>query len=262
MFTDSYCVLGKNVQKSLSPEIYKFLFSHYKINASYSHYSIEEKDFKNSMEVLIKIPEIKGINITYPFKKRGMNFCIPFKSAQLAGGVNFLYRAEKKLCGYNTDGAGFIKCIKNRLNKIKKVGILGTGVTGKSIAYALKEKGVDIVFFSRNPENKKNIFEKEGFNILSYSRLNFKNFDLIVNVTPVYFSELKLNKDINYDKIFDINYKEADDLNFNAIDLLINQALINFNIMTDINAEFFFKKIKNNLLSLIRGYSTQRSFQG
>ncbi|MFA5478884.1 MAG: hypothetical protein WC002_00460 [Candidatus Muiribacteriota bacterium] len=255
MFTDSFFLLGGNVSKSLSPEIYNFLFKHFNLKMNYSGFSIDKNNFESLINILKKIPEIKGFNITYPYKEHALKFTLPDAEAKIIGGINTIVKKNNDFYSFNTDGMGFVKFAgKNYLKNTNSIAILGTGITGRSIAYNIRKKYADskITFFSRNKTNiqNKNFFNSFFFDIINYEKFNCSDFDLIINVTPVCFDDLKLNMETFCGKIFDINYFNCKNSYGGGVDLLTGQALLNFEIFTGINADNLYEQIKTNLLEV------------
>jgi shikimate dehydrogenase len=125
--------------------------------------------------------ELKGINVTIPFKEK----IIPYLNeldiaAQEIGAVNTISIVNGKLKGYNTDVYGFRQSIKPFLESHhQRALILGTGGASKAICYVLNKIGIDYFLVSRNPKNEKEI---------AYTTLNqfaMESCPLIINTTPL-----------------------------------------------------------------------------
>ena len=69
-----FLVIGNPNDHSLSPKLHNYWFKKYKINAEYELLEIDKSEIQNVINK-IKSKEIKGINVTLPYK----NFIIPFK---------------------------------------------------------------------------------------------------------------------------------------------------------------------------------------
>ena len=118
------------------------------------------KKFKNSRIIWIhKYGEIfnkknvKGLNVTTPFKKEIMDYLDYIdKIALQVGAVNtIVFDKNRKTTGYNTDWIGFKKSIKKISHKkIHSAIILGTGGASNAVAYALDKLNISYVFVSRN----------------------------------------------------------------------------------------------------------------
>ena len=129
-------------------------------------------------------PELKGLNVTIPYKEK----VIPFldyvsPEARAIGAVNVIRVVHEwkkiSLRGYNSDVIGFTQSIEPMLEPYhKKALILGTGGASKAIAFGLKSLGLDSVFVSR--------YERP--NTIQYERITpevVKEYNVIVNCTPL-----------------------------------------------------------------------------
>ena len=70
-----FAIIGSPVSHSLSPILHNYWFNKYKINAEYELLDIKENEIQKVINK-IKDKEIKGINVTLPYKKA----VIPFLS--------------------------------------------------------------------------------------------------------------------------------------------------------------------------------------
>lgn len=178
---DKYGLIGKNISYSFSKDFFNTKFKEEAItHASYDNFDIQSIiDFPN---VLIENPNLKGLNVTIPYKE----LIIPYldkidKKAKKIGAVNTIKISKKgKLKGYNTDYYGFKKSIKPYLKPHhKKALILGTGGASKAIAYTLKKMNISYAYVSRNT-SKESMFT---YNSLTVDDL--KDYQIIINCTPL-----------------------------------------------------------------------------
>ena len=68
-----FAIIGNPISHSLSPTMHNYWFKKYNINAEYELLDIEENKIQNVIKK-IKDKEIKGINVTLPFKKSVIPF--------------------------------------------------------------------------------------------------------------------------------------------------------------------------------------------
>lgn len=177
---NQYGLIGKNIDYSFSRQYFKQRFSS-KGDTNSTYENFELSDISQFTQILASNPDLKGLNVTIPYKES----IIPYldeitKKALKIGAVNTIKLSKKgKLKGYNTDWYGFYKSLKPLLkNKPERALILGTGGASKAVYYALKELKIEPQFVSRNPE--------EG--VLSYEQLTadiFKTHLLVINTTPL-----------------------------------------------------------------------------
>ena len=66
---NKFLVIGNPIDHSLSPELHNFWINKFKINATYSKLQIDENQLEDII-TQIRNGELKGINITVPFKEK------------------------------------------------------------------------------------------------------------------------------------------------------------------------------------------------
>lgn len=266
-------LLGQPVGQSFSPNIHNYLSQKYKKNNIYMCFEIQKYNLKNAVQG-IKAFNMKGCNVTIPYKTD----IIPYldkveENALLVGAVNTIKNINNDLIGYNTDGRGFIKSLTNEGHdlKDKKVIILGAGGACRSIAVELANKHVSYIEIrNRSKENAKNIcslisskfLTKSYYNTNPIEENDLKNFDILINTTPIGMESKKcpINLNINPPKnllVCDIVYKPYETTLLSwakknnlrivyGIDMLINQGLLAYEIWENIKtSENDFKEIKS-----------------
>jgi shikimate dehydrogenase len=230
-------LLGRNINYSFSKGYFTDKFNDENFTGcSYENFDIPE--IVVFPEIIKTNPDLKGLNVTIPYKETVMPFLgkLSKKAAQI-GAVNTIKITKKgKLKGYNTDYYGFKKSLKPLLQPHhKKALILGTGGASKAVAYALDELGILYTFVSRDIKE----------NTIDYNRINattFDNYQIIINCTPVGTSpnteasplipyEFFTDKHIAYDLIYNpaetqfLKKAKAQGAQIkNGLDMLIFQA--------------------------------------
>ena len=187
-----FAIIGNPISHSLSPILHNYWFNKYNINAEYELLNIAESEIPIIINK-IKKKEIKGINVTLPYKKS----VIPFLSktindANETHSVNTIMLGENdSLIGENTDVFGFqaayLKSIPNKEKKNKKILVLGAGGVAPSIIFALlKSNFLNISLANRTYE--KSLFLKKNFKGIAVIRwdeisLHLNKFDIIITAT-------------------------------------------------------------------------------
>ena len=137
-----FAIIGSPVSHSLSPIMHNYWFKKYNIDAEYDPLDIDKSEIQNVIDK-IKNKEIKGINVTLPYKNSVISFLSKtINDANETHSVNTIMLDEKNnLIGENTDVFGFqaayLKSIPNQDKRNKKVLILGAGGVAPSIILAL-----------------------------------------------------------------------------------------------------------------------------
>lgn len=179
---DKYGLIGYPLGHSFSISFHNQRFADEGINAKYLNFEIPSID--DLPAVLGSNPELKGLNVTIPYKEK----VIPFldyvsPEARAIGAVNVIrvVHEGKKIIlrGYNSDVIGFTQSIEPMLEPYhKKALVLGTGGASKAIAYGLRSLGLVCVFVSR--------YERPD--TIQYNRITpeiVKEYNVIVNCTPM-----------------------------------------------------------------------------
>ena len=129
---DKYGLIGFPLGHSFSISYFNQKFQDEGIDAIYENYEIPTIDAL--YEVLGSNPNLRGLNVTIPYKEKVMPFLDNVSpEARAIGAVNVIRVTHEgndiKLKGYNSDVIGFTKSIEPMLEKKwhKKALILGTG---------------------------------------------------------------------------------------------------------------------------------------
>lgn len=178
---DKYGLIGYPLGHSFSKSYFNEKFENEGINAEYINFEIPTLD--SLPEFLASNPELKGLNVTIPYKEKVISYLDSISpEARAIGAVNVI-RVDHKgndtyLKGFNSDVIGFTKSIEPLLERFhKKALILGTGGASKAVNFGLKSLGLETVFVSR--------FERPG--TIQYSQITpdiIQEYNVIVNCTP------------------------------------------------------------------------------
>ncbi|MBT9188926.1 shikimate dehydrogenase family protein [Zobellia russellii] len=172
-------LVGKDISYSFSRGYFTQKFA----DLGLEDHSYENFDFQaieEIQDVLDNNSDIKGMNVTIPYKQEVMPFLTELDpEAEKIGAVNTIQFSKNGLKGFNTDAYGFKNAMAPFLKPHHtKALILGTGGASKAVAYVLGELGISYVFVSRNP----------GKNKISYDQVTeevLKEHTILVNCTPL-----------------------------------------------------------------------------
>lgn len=179
---DKYGLIGYPLGHSFSISYFNQKFKDEGIDAVYENFEIVSIDLLP--EVLDSNPNLKGLNVTIPYKQKVIPFLDKISpEARAIGAVNVIKVIHEgksvKLKGYNSDVIGFTQSIEPMLERYhKKALILGTGGASKAVDYGLKSLGLETVFVSR--------YERPG--TIQYGNITpevIKEYNVIVNCTPI-----------------------------------------------------------------------------
>jgi shikimate dehydrogenase len=176
-----YGLIGNPLGHSFSRKYFLEKFQHEGIKDS-DYLNFELKDLRLEIAALKENPDLRGINVTIPFKTDIIKY-LGRKSPEVAAinACNCIRIQNGIWEGFNTDIVGFERSFMTfkRPNQRKAL-ILGTGGSSRAIAYVLKKAGIEFQFVSRNPN------VSEG--IISYSMLSpdlLREYTILINTTPV-----------------------------------------------------------------------------
>ena len=162
-------LLGRTLGHSYSPRIHGALGN--------PHYELFERE-PSQLQAFFADPELKGINITIPYKVNALEACdVIDPRAERIGCVNTMVRKNEKWYGYNTDYDGFVFTLNHANIDVsnKDCIILGDGASSATVHVALEDLGAkSIIHLSR----KTAPFYGDAPNY-------YKTAQIIINCTPI-----------------------------------------------------------------------------
>ncbi len=231
---NKYLVIGNPIKHSLSPLLHNYWFKkHGILDSIYEKQKVDKGDLKRIIEQ-VKNGEIKGVNVTVPFKREIFDYLDSSShEAKLTKSVNTILKEGDKVVGYNTDQGGFEISLqkKNWKSEGKKILIFGAGgVTPSILLTFIKTNGDNKIYLCNRTRDKAeklkefwdktiNLFgnNKNTLEIVDWGK-KIEMCDLVINTTSVglskdenisyNFSDYDNNKDtLFYDLIY--NPKET-----------------------------------------------------
>ncbi len=224
---NKYLVIGNPIEHSLSPLLHNFWFKkHGLLNFIYDKKKIEKNELKKIVEQIQK-DEIKGVNITVPFKRDIFNYIdLASEVAQSTNSINTLVKENNKIIGHNTDQEGFKLSLKdiNWNFKNKKIFIIGAGgVTSSILSSFINIHGVDKIYLCNRTRSKaedlKNFWDKK----IDDSKMNKNTIEIVYGLrnfignankfaSKTVFLNLKSNSEITEITIEDDGYGYPKDI--------------------------------------------------
>ncbi|MFC4811296.1 shikimate dehydrogenase [Paenibacillus sp. GCM10023250] len=143
--TTLYCVIGDPIRHSKSPVMMNRAFRECGINGIYTAFHITADRLAEFMAG-VRAMGIRGVNVTIPHKLDVMPLLEDLhESARAIGAVNTIVNDGGRLTGYNTDGIGYVRSLKEEVRSDltgARVLIVGAGGATRGILYALAREGV------------------------------------------------------------------------------------------------------------------------
>ena len=116
-------VIGNPIRHSKSPTIHNYWLKKYNIKATYTKVEANRDELLSYVNN-VKNKEIKGFNVTLPFKKDFLNLVDYVENeAKNSLAVNTIFENNGKVIGTNTDGLGFVTSLRRDLNFELKRGL-------------------------------------------------------------------------------------------------------------------------------------------
>jgi len=253
----TFGLVGNPLTHSLSPLMHNAAFCKLKIKARYKLFPLEEKDLRVFFAGFSK-RNIRGLNITIPYKEKILRFIPGVKNSAVAsiGATNtLLVDKYGKIKFFNTDYLGFLRHISYLKLKPQRVAIIGAGGAARAVCFALGRKRVaevniyDIDKFRSLSLMKtfNNIFPNTKFKAVeNIGKLDLSVKDLLINASSVGMrteDPLLIEKGMLYPGLFvyDLIYnpcetkllklaKDAGIPYANGLGMLIYQGVESFNI--------------------------------
>jgi shikimate dehydrogenase len=166
-------------------------------NISDSYYELFEIASINELTEVLKQPNLRGLNVTIPYKQQVMAYVDQLDPvAERIGAVNTVRIQNDQKTGFNSDYYGFRDSLLPWLNEasVSHTLILGTGGASKAVVCVLQDLGINYTYVSRKASEK----------AISYSDLKKEDlsaYPLIVNTTPLGMSP-------NIDTFPDLDYQQ------------------------------------------------------
>jgi 3-dehydroquinate dehydratase/shikimate dehydrogenase len=183
--TRIYGVAGDPIEHSLSPVIMNTALRRENVNGVYL--PLHAKTLKDLIHCVKEIP-LHGLSITMPYKQSILP-CLDNTDAHTTkvGACNTVVRGQEgKLYGFNTDIAGVLRPLEQRLALEKaKVLVLGAGGAARAAVFGLKERGAEVWILNRTSAKAQKLARQAKAHTVKRADLRKLTFDVIVNATPV-----------------------------------------------------------------------------
>ena len=200
-------VFGDPVEHSLSPQMQNAALRHCKIDVQYARFHILPNELRKAIALIRKMKFV-GLNLTIPHKIGALELIdAADDNVKRIGAVNVIKVEDGKLRGFNTDGRGFARAVREEFSvdlRDLRVMLLGAGGAARAIALqCAKENCERLVIANRTFENAQKLADQlrdffAGPKVLGpvarlqaipfeepAIRFQIGHVDLIVNATPV-----------------------------------------------------------------------------
>jgi shikimate dehydrogenase len=190
-------VIGEPIEHSLSPIMHNAAFQAVNLDYAFLAFRVKPAEVENAVNGMRAL-NIRGLNVTMPHKTAIINHLDRVDlSAQIVNSVNTVLNKENLLFGFNTDGVGAVKALKENGVELKgrKVLLLGAGGAARAIAYAMAKEADELAVLNRTVKQaqalarllEKSFNKKIASGSLSPSDVesNIRDSDILINATSV-----------------------------------------------------------------------------
>jgi len=181
--TKVFGLVGNPVSQSRGFFFHNAVFRRENVNAVYLNFLID--DLPNFLAAFRH--ELRGFSVTMPFKENIVPLLDSLsEEAVKLKAVNTVLIRKGMLHGLNTDLPAIVTLLK-RKRKLggKRVVVLGTGGTSKTMAVAAISNGCETIVVGRSPEKAEKLARELGCSWTSFEKLGAAEADIIMNGTPV-----------------------------------------------------------------------------
>jgi shikimate dehydrogenase len=200
-------VFGDPVEHSLSPQMQNAALRHCKIDMQYAPFRVLPNELRDALE-LIRKHEFIGVNLTIPHKIPALELLDRADdNVKRIGAVNVIKVEAGKLRGFNTDGRGFARAVREEFSvdlRDLRVLVLGAGGAARAIALqCAKENCERLLIANRSFESAQKLADElrdffacpkvlgpvPRLQAIPFEeapiRFQIAHVDLVVNATPI-----------------------------------------------------------------------------
>jgi len=185
-----YGIIGDPVAHSLSPVMHNAAFEKLGMDAVYLAFRVSPEEVGDAIRGA-KSLGISGLNVTIPLKEKALFFVDAEEVAKKIGAINTIDFSSGTPVGYNTDGIGSLRVLKETVGEIngKNVLILGAGGAAKAISFYLDGEGAKVTIANRTKERAAHLASKlrnaNSIGLGAELKKYVKDSDILINATSV-----------------------------------------------------------------------------
>ena len=185
-----YGVVGHPIGHSRSPAMHNAALAASDRDAVYIPFEVDDvaefiRDFVRPATRKLDW-RVRGLSVTIPHKLGVVPHLDEIdETAARIGAVNTVVVEGDRLRGYNTDAAGAMKPLDERLDiRGARVAVVGAGGSARAICYGLAERGADVTVYARDPAKAERLAAEFGARPAPLERLDGRAA-VVINCTPI-----------------------------------------------------------------------------
>lgn len=188
-------VIGNPIAHSKSPAMHNAALLEAGVQGAYVPLHVEPENLQAAV-MGMKAMNFRGFNVTIPHKVDILSYMDELdESARFIGAVNTVVIEHDRLIGYNTDGVGYVRSLKEEaVSTIEgmHVVVIGAGGAARGIVYALLlEQPQSLTILNRTAEKAEELAKDfkvlgnvNGYSIDSAEQV-LAQADIVINTTSV-----------------------------------------------------------------------------
>lgn len=150
-------VIGDPIRHSKSPVMLNRAFRERSVNGAYAAFHVQPGQLEQAIAGVRGLG-FRGLNVTIPHKIEVMAYLDEIsEGAKAAGAVNTIVNDNGRLIGYNTDGIGYVRSLKEEAEPNlagKTIVVLGAGGAARGILWALAQENPAAILVANRTESK------------------------------------------------------------------------------------------------------------
>jgi shikimate dehydrogenase len=172
-------------------------FKALKLDYTFLAFKVKPAELENAVNGMRAL-NIRGLNVTMPHKSSILKYLDRVDlSAQIINSVNTILNRDGKLFGFNTDGVGALKALRENdvEPKGRKILLLGAGGAARAIAYTMVRESDELAVLNRTlkpAQELAKLLEKTANKKIISGALspkeikhNLQDSDILINATSV-----------------------------------------------------------------------------
>jgi shikimate dehydrogenase len=216
--TQLLCIIGHPIEHSMSPIMHNVILKELNLDYVYLAFNVYPNDLKLAVKAF-KTLNIKGINVTIPFKEKIIKYLDEIDPiGQKIGAINTIKNEDGYLIGRNTDADGSKKAIRKSGYDIsgRNVLIIGAGGAARAVSYSLANIVNKITILNRTEKRAEKLTRelKQNFGVKTVSKEILLNnlkeetekADILINTTPIgmypYVNQSLIPKEFLHEDLF------------------------------------------------------------
>ena len=181
-----YGLIGKALGHSFSKEFFTEKFKREGLS-DHRYELFELPDISDFPQLIQADPELRGLNVTLPYKQSVIPYLTSLDPlAAAVGAVNTVAFRNGELIGHNTDVFGFRSMVEPMIGSLRDPGrdirpralVLGSGGASRAVAFVLREAGIRFRIVSRDRSRGELTWDMLDRTVISVCKL-------IINTTPL-----------------------------------------------------------------------------